>query len=165
MQTKFFRYDKNYLLREAQENLRQRLLLYLCGQARHAYNQHFNPLGLQDCTTLRICTTTPHIHSLNATYDALAAIYRYRNGSNQLELLFNGKTHLEQYHLDWSQCFAQWCQQLCSDATFVRLLLGITILKPLKGQHSLAEQRLRSMVQERFGMKVHKRRGILEKSA
>lgn len=165
MHIRFFRFDKNYLLREAQECLRQRLLLYLCSQARHAYKQHFNPLGLQDSTTLRIHSVSPKVESLYHLYDALAAIYRYRNGSNQLELLFNGKTHLEQYHLDWSQCFACWCQQLCADPAFVRPLLGITILQPAKSKHSLAEQRLRSMVQERFGLKVHKRLGILEKQA
>ncbi len=98
-------------------------------------------------------------------YDALAAIYRYRNCSNQLELLFNGKTHQEQYHLDWSQWFASWCTQLCADPAFVRLLLGITILQPPKGNISLSEQRLRTLVQERFGVKVHKRRGILAQMA
>lgn len=165
MPLKFFRSDKNYLLREAQECLRQRLLLFLCSQARHAYQQHFNPLGLLDNTTRRIYTTPPQINSLYSLYDALAAIYRYRNSSNQLELLFNGKTHLEQYHLEWSQCFACWCQQLCADPAFVRLLLGITILQPAKSKYSLAEQRLRSMVQEKWGLKVHKRLGILEKRA
>jgi hypothetical protein len=165
MQIRFFRYDKNYLLREAQEGLRQRLLLYLCSQARHAYQQHFNPLGLLDSTTLRICKTKPATDSLHHMYDALAAIYRYRNSSNQLELLFNGKTHLEQYRLDWSQCFAQWCNQLCADPAFVRLLLGITVLQPAGSRTSLAEQRLRSLVQEKFGLKVHKRRGILEQTA
>ena len=165
MLIRFFRYDKNYLLRDAQECLRPRLLLYLCSQARHAYQQHFNPLGLLDSTTLRIRNTKPSVDSLYHLYDALAAIYRYRNGSNQLELLFNGKTHLEQYHLDWSQCFAGWCKQLCADPAFVRLLLGVTILQPSKSQPSLTEQRLRSMVQEKFGLKVHKRLGILEKQA
>ncbi|AHM60863.1 hypothetical protein D770_13045 [Flammeovirgaceae bacterium 311] len=166
MQTRFFRYDKNYLLREAQEGLRQRLLLYLCSQARRAYQQHFNPLGLLDSTTVRIYNTRPNVESLHHMYDAMAAIYRYRNSSNQLELLFNGKTHLEQYSLDWSKCFALWCKGLCADPAFVRLLLGITVLQAAGNRStSLAEQRLRSMVQERFGLKVHKRRGILEQTA
>ena len=165
MHIRFFRYDKNYILREAQEGLRHRLLAYLFSQTRRAYELHFNPLGLLDSTTLRIRKTKPQLQHLQATYDALAAIYRYRNGSNQLELLFNGKTHYEQYHLEWSQCFAGWCQELCNDAAFVRLALGITVLQPTKSKHSIAEQRLRSLVQEKLGIKVHKRRGILEKSA
>ncbi|MBW3544540.1 MAG: hypothetical protein KY428_02885 [Bacteroidetes bacterium] len=165
MHTRFFRQDKNYMLREAQEQLRPRLLLYLCGQARHAYKLHFNPLGLLDSTSLRICKSKPQTRLLHNMYDALAAIYRYRNPNNQLELLFNGKTHLEQYRLDWSQCFAIWCRQLCADPAFVRLLLGITILQPPRGNTSLSEQRLRSLVQEKFGVKVHKRRGILAHTA
>lgn len=166
MLVRFFQYDKNYLLREVQQELRSRLLLYLYSQGRKAFQQHFNPLGLEDSLSLRIRTARPSLHCLHDMYDALAAIYRYRHSSNQLELLFNGKTHQEQYHLDWSLCFAGWCQQLCADPVFVRLLLGITVLQPpKKNQPSLAEQRLRSLAQERFGVKVHKRRGILEKTA
>lgn len=165
MHIRFFRFDKNYILREAQEGLRRRLLAYLFSQSRQAYEIHFNPLGLLDTTTLRIRNTRPQLQHLEATYDALAAIYRYRNASNQLELLFNGKTHFEQYHLDWSLCFRSWCQQLCSDPAFVRLLLAVTVLQPSRSKHSIAEQRLRNLVQEKFDIKVHKRRGILEKTA
>lgn len=165
MHTRFFRYDKNYILREAQEELRKRLLCYLVSQARKAYELHFNPLGLVDSTTKRIRQVKPKLECLFPLYDAMAAIYRYRNSSNQLELLFNGKTHLEQYHLDWSREFASCCQQFCADPAFVRLLLGLTVLNPGRSMHSLAEQRLRSLVQERLGLKVHKRRGILEKTA
>ncbi|WP_040397485.1 hypothetical protein [Cesiribacter andamanensis] len=166
MHLKFFRYDKNYLLRAVQEELRSRLLAYLCGQGRRAFQQHFNPLGLEDSLSRQIRSTRPRLDGLQDVYTTLAAIYRYHHGGNQLELLFNGKSHEEQYHLDWSLCFADWCSQLCADPVFVRLLLGISVLQPpKKGHPSLAEQRLRSLVQEKWGIKVHKRRGILEQTA
>jgi hypothetical protein len=166
MTAKFFRYDKNYLLRSVQEELRGRLMAYLYSRGRRAFQQHFNPLGLEDSLSRRIRTARPQLAPLADLYCTLAAIYRYQHGGNQLELLFNGKTHEEQYHLDWSRAFAGWCEQLCADPAFVRLLLGITVLQPpKKGQPSLAEQRLRNLAQEKWGIKVHKRRGILEKSA
>lgn len=159
MLPKRFTGDKNYLLREAQQQLQNRLLVYLCAQLRRGYSRQFNPLGLQDRITIKISQTQPTFQNLEGLYDTLATIYRYQHADNQLPLLFCGKSHTEAYGLEWSSWFMEQCRQLCGQAAFIKLGLGLTFLNPKLG-NNLAELRIRQYVQDIWGLKVHKRWGL-----
>ena len=159
MLPKRFTGDKNYLLREAQAILQDRLMVYLCAQLRRGYSQQFNPLGLQDRVTVKISQTQPAHQNLDGLYDTLATIYRYTHRDNQLPLLFCGKSHTEVYGLEWSAWFMQQCQHLCQQPAFIKLGLGLTFLNTQLG-NNLAELRIRQYVQDIWGLKVHKRWGL-----
>jgi hypothetical protein len=160
---KFFPLDKNYLLEEAQLSLREYLLFTLIEKAKLHYERHHNPLQLRDAFSLKIRNYRPkNSKPLWGFYQSLAGIYRFKFGHNQLELLWDGRSHYEKYQLEWAEIFKQWTDQFCGREQFVQAVLDLTVFLPENRQAQLAENRMNFVMLHFFDLKIHKSRGIVE---
>ena len=158
---RFFKFDKNYILKEAQEASREELLQQMVTFVKQAYLMQNNPLGLVDDTVRLIQESTqPETKKLEDFYTILAGIYRFKHGSNQLELLFDGATHFEKYKKDWALAFKSWYQQFCKKPTFIRAVLEVSVFYPQHRKGKLAEARMRAFLSQHFSLRIHKRYGI-----
>lgn len=158
---RFFKLDKNYILREAQEASRDELLQQLVADVKQAYMQQHNPLGLIDDTILTIQQAKqPPTDKLQDFYTILAGIYRYKHGSNQLELLFDGASHFEKYQQEWAAAFSAWYKSFCQKPSFLKAVLEVSIFYPADRKGNLAEARMRAFISQHFELRIHKRRGI-----
>ncbi len=158
---RFFKFDKNYILKEAQEASEEELLQQMVAYVKGVYLLQNNPLGLVD-DTVRVIqeTTRPQTNKLKDFYTILAGIYRFKHGSNQLELLFDGATHFEKYRQDWAKAFETWYQQFCHKPSFIRAVLEVTVFYPKHRKGQLAEARMRAFISQHFELRIHKRHGI-----
>ena len=126
---KLFPLDKNYILKEAQLITKQSLLETLVKEVKKCYLFQCNPLGLVDDTVLKITRTDEYsLLLLEDFYEHLAGIYRFKFGANQLEFLFDGRTHFEKYQEDWTAAFIQWVALFCKEENFLKAVLEATIL-------------------------------------
>jgi len=162
MNTKLlFPQDKNYILKEAQDNCRQDLLQWLAESVRSVYLSRHNPLGLQDDTVQKIeACKSFQLTSLQNFYYELAAIYRYKIGSNQLEFIFSGKSHYDKYLDDWREAFELWAEDFMTSPYFLKAMLEITILNSPQHTAFLASNRLKVYLSQYFNLRVYKYRGI-----
>ncbi len=161
---RFFKLDKNYILREAQQAGRDELLQQMVAYVKHAYMEQHNPLGLIDDTILAIQQADqPATKRLHDFYHILSGIYRYQNGSNQLELLFDGASHFEKYQQEWKEAFMDWYKSFCQKPAFIKAVLEVTVFYPSQRKGQLAEGRMRAFLSQQFDkLRIHKRYGILE---
>ncbi|MBS0000761.1 MAG: hypothetical protein KFF73_17395 [Cyclobacteriaceae bacterium] len=161
MDFRLFTLDKNYLLKEAQFQQKNQLLLELVTRVRNTYLHEYNPLGLKDevIETL-IQPSTPRLECLYNFYFELAGIYRFKYGENQLEFLFDGTPHIEKYRKDWQRHFRKWSGQFCRQKHFLRAILEGTILNPDQQTDYLIEIRLKHFLEQHFGLRIYKYRGI-----
>lgn len=162
MLQKLFPLDKNYILKEAQVATEKELLNRLVEEVRFSYLQYCNPLGLEDDTVLKI----KNYNKFNTTrleefYEHLAGIYRFKFGSNQLELLFDGKDHFEKYQEDWSEIFIEWIRGFCREENFLKAILEVTIFYPEGRKALLAGNRLKTYISQQLYIKVYKYKGIV----
>ncbi|MCZ6693219.1 MAG: hypothetical protein O6939_04875 [Bacteroidetes bacterium] len=163
MVRKFFPFDKNYLLEEAQLSSRNRLLRSLYNQVKNNYLDFHNPLGLEDNTVLKINSyTKPRLKNLHGLYEHLSGIYRYRYGENQLEILFDGTTHIKKYQEDWETTFHCWLNEFCLSTHFLKAVLECTILYPGRTKAALADARMKYFITNLFELKVFRYKGIVE---
>ena len=161
MQAKLFTLDKNYLLREAQEQSRDRLLNELVEHVRKVYLTEYNPLGLMDETIDRIASAESYeIEFLDHFYHELSGIYRFKYGENQLEILFDGTTHFEKYARDWKRAFHRWTHEFMVQKHFLRAVLQGAFLKPDAFTHRLVAVRLKLILENYFGLRVYVYHGI-----
>ncbi len=187
MVRKFFALDKNYLLEGVQLRLQDRLLVALIDQAKKAYEQLHNPLGLNDAFSEKIIhyhprsvssqteiptetevlstLSNPNCHTkdlqpLYTFYQNLAGIYRFKFGENQLGFLWDGKDHSEKYQEDWSRTFQEWTTRLCGQSQFVQSILDLTVFLPDNPHAHLAENRMNAVMLGLFEVKIHKQKGI-----
>ena len=163
---KFFDQDKNYILHGAQFDLEDELLSYLIIRTKKFYLDHFNPLGLIDDT---ISTITGHntidTEPFIMFYEHLAAIYRYKYGSNQLEFLFDGMDHYTKYSKDWENKFKEWIEGFLHQNHFLKTVLQLSVFRVEGYSHELAAGRLKNFICQHFGLKIYKYRGIIPQVA
>ena len=94
----FFDKDKNYILKEAQLKTQDKLILELYNKTVDNYKIHFNPLGIVDSTVKEILQfRLESTATLEGIYENLSAIYRYKFGNAQLEIIWDGRSHLDTY--------------------------------------------------------------------
>jgi hypothetical protein len=159
---KFFPLDKNYVLEEVQLSSQPALLFCLIEKVKQHYELRHNPLQLYDSFSLKIKEYQPkNIKLLDGFYQTLAGIYRFKYGNNQLELLWDGKSHYEKYSREWSETFEQWTEQFCSREQFIQAILDLTVFLPENRQAQLAENRMNFVMLQFFDLKIHKSRGIV----
>ena len=133
---KYFPRDKNYLLKEAQDSTKSSLLFYLLSSVKDAYSQKFNPLGLDDPISQKVKRSRKHhLDCLDEFYDSLAAVYRFKYGENQLQFLFDGRTHIEKYSEDWTETFCDWIREFCSHENFILVPNNIENPKIISAAH------------------------------
>lgn len=161
MDAKLFTLDKNYLLKEAQLQLKNLLLNELVFKVRRTYLKEYNPLGLMDEVIDKIQNNAnPRLNCLINFYFELAGIYRFKYGENQLEFLFDGTPHIEKYKKDWHRQFRKWGNLFCQQKHFLRAILEGTVINPDPNTDHLIELRLKHFLEQNFGLRIYKYRGI-----
>ncbi|MEJ0031681.1 MAG: hypothetical protein WDO15_15480 [Bacteroidota bacterium] len=127
MVRKFFLTDKNYLLEEAQLALREDLIASLLTLVKEEYQLRYNPLGLSDLFIENLKSYEGDRNSLEAFYDTLAGVYRYKFGDNQLEFSWDGIDHSEKYKKEWSEFFHNQVSTFCRNELFIKAVLDLTV--------------------------------------
>jgi hypothetical protein len=159
---KLFLLDKNYILRQAQTSAEEEGIALMVAELKHAYTLLYNPLQLMDDTYVQILSTNAFPKdSITVIYRQLSGIYRYRFGSNQLEILFDGRTHLEKYREDWLDQLREWIRELGMQEPYVKTMLRMSLLYDTESRAVFAENRCKSLINDYFSLKIVKRKGDL----
>jgi hypothetical protein len=162
---KYFPQDKNYLLKTVQAFSKDYLLRRWAHLSFEAYMVCENPLGLQDTFTLGLQEKMlDGAHILGQAYDVLAAIYRYKQGDNQLEFIWDGRTHMEYYDEEWKKTFEAWAFQLCMQREVYRQVIRAAFIDPRMGTDFL-QASVRRTALAHFGVKLSRARHLLAQSA
>ncbi|MGJ3235025.1 hypothetical protein [Marivirga sp.] len=162
MKRRFFPFDKNYLLENAQMEQKDFLMNQMVEIVKEIYLLRYNPLGLKDSSINKILSTKNfNLEELSVFYDELAGYYRYRYSSNQLELLFDGRDHQEKYKEDWSLAYKNWIIEFSKSKYFLKAVLETAIFYPDNKQSQLAYSRLKNYISDHFGIKIYKYKGIV----
>lgn len=160
---KLFPLDKNYILRQAQSLLEEELLEEMVFELKKSYTLLYNPLMLMDDTFSRILDThTFPKDRLRMIYRQLCGIYRFKNRDNQLELLFDGRTHLDKFKEDWILQLRFWMRELGQHEPFVKTLLRMTLLYDTESRAEWAENNCKAFINQYFELKIVKRKGELK---
>lgn len=161
MDNRLFLLDKNYLLKQVQADLRLELQAMMVEKIKEGYFILFNPLRLVDEKTSQIEEFQPiHFTFFDDLYEALSGIYRFQIGDNQLELLFDGRSHYEKYVDDWKDAFNQYLVDLMQKKNFVLAGLELSVFHSPENRIELAQNRMKVCVFEHFGLKIYKYKGI-----
>ncbi len=129
-QDKYFDQDKNQILRAAQGFVEPRLLNQWVEIARDKYHQAENPMGLVDDFISKVNQVQDYdVTFLSEFYELLSVIYRFTIGDNQLEFIWDGRSHYEVYAESWSEKFLEWVSDLSAQPEVYRSILKACILK------------------------------------
>lgn len=160
---KLFPLDKNYILRQAQSLLEERMLEMMVFELKRSYIQLYNPLMLMDEVFAKILDTYDYpTDRLRLIYRQLCGIYRYQHKNNQLELLFDGRTHLEKFQDEWNSQFTSWLRELGQHEQYVKTMLRMTILYDTESRAEWSENHCKFFVNQYFDLKIIKRKGELK---
>jgi hypothetical protein len=162
MTVKYFPLDKNYILKEAQDSRKEELLIALIEKVKRIYLTYHNPLGLEDDPILTIKNYKDNnTESLEYFYNALAGIYRFKFGNNQLELIFDGRSHYEKYQDDWAEMFDLWTNGFCHYEAFLKAVLEATVFSSgLNNLITITDNRMKAFITRYFEIRITKQRGL-----
>ena len=159
---KLFPLDKNYILRHAQSVLEEEMIDRMVFELKRSYTFLYNPLRLMDQTYAQILDTYDFPRErARMIYRQLCGIYRYKHGDNQLELLFDGRTHFEKFQVDWSDALVGYAQELGIHEQYVKTMLRMTLLFDTETRAEWAENHCKAFINQYFELKVVKRQGEL----
>ncbi|MFC5626533.1 hypothetical protein [Algoriphagus winogradskyi] len=159
---KLFPLDKNYILRQAQSVLEEELIDRMVFELKLSYTSLYNPLQLMDETYVQILDTFEFPRDrVRLIYRQLCGIYRYKHGDNQLEMLFDGRTHLEKFQEDWSAALVVYARELGIYEQYVKTMLRMTLLFDTESRAEWAENHCKAFINQHFELKVVKRQGEL----
>lgn len=159
---KLFPLDKNYILRQAQSMLEEELIDRMVFELKRSYTKLYNPLLLMDTTYAQILDTFEFPRDrARLIYRQLSGIYRYKHGDNQLEMLFDGRTHLEKFQEEWSAAFVGYVCELGIYEQYVKTMLRMTLLFDTESRAEWAENHCKAYINQYFDLKVVKRQGEL----
>jgi len=158
---RLFLLDKNYILKQVQADLKLELQAELIEEVKKGYSNLFNPLGLIDELSEKVAAFSPtHLFFFDELYNTMAGIYRYQVEGNQLELLFDGRSHYEKYMADWKEGFHAYVMELCQKKSFILAGLELTVFHSPEKRLELAQNRMKVCTFEHFGLKIYKYKGI-----
>ena len=156
-----FEKDRNILLKQAQEGLFNFLTGYMIKKTFDKYKIHFNPLGLVDSTYQRILDYDyDNKAELHGIYENLCVIYRYKHGDNQLEIIWDGRSHVDKYKEEWIETFDTWIDDLTNNTTFIKGILHLTALKEEGSNSVFIRNYIKAVINDHFEIKVLKRNGM-----
>ncbi|WP_296704813.1 hypothetical protein [Algoriphagus sp.] len=159
---KLFPLDKNYILRQAQSELEEAMIDRMVFELKRSYTFLYNPLRLLDQTFIQILDTFDFPRErVRMIYRQLCGIYRYKHGDNQLEMLFDGRTHLDKFKEDWSEALISHVQELGIYEQYVKTMLRMTLLYDTETRAEWAENHCKAFINQHFELKVVKRQGEL----
>lgn len=160
---KLFPLDKNYILRQAQSILEEQMLEVMVFELKKSYTILYNPLMLMDETFAKILDTYEYPKDrIRVIYRQLCGIYRFKHRDNQLELLFDGRTHLEKFQEDWSRQFLEWVHGLGYHEQYVKTMLRMTLLFDTESRAEWSENHCKFFINGYFELKIIKRKGELK---
>ncbi|MCH7403326.1 hypothetical protein ACFOUP_08240 [Belliella kenyensis] len=160
---KLFPLDKNYILRQAQTALEDKALDLMVFELKKSYTALYNPLMLMDATYNQIIDTYDFPRErIRLIYRQLCGIYRYKFGDNQLELLFDGRSHFEKFQEDWILQFSTWLRELGRFEPYVKTMLRMTVLYDTESRAEWSENQCKAFVNQYFDLKIVKRNGELK---
>lgn len=160
---KYFPLDKNYILETAQHIQKDVLLFELSELVKKNYLLRHNPMGLIDDTILKIkAHNLQGLINLEQFYNNLAGIYRYKFGKNQLDLLFDGRDHLDKYKEDWNTQFSHWVEDFCSSPYFLKTVFELTVFYSEGNTIELPLNRLNGYIHRHLDVKIYKYKGVVE---
>ncbi|NVJ87184.1 MAG: hypothetical protein HWE15_12810 [Algoriphagus sp.] len=163
---KLFPLDKNYILRQAQFAMEEELLEQMVYELKRSYTYLYNPLQLMDSTYAAILDNFEFpTDRIRLIYRQLCGVYRYLNGDNQLELLFDGKSHFDKFKEDWERSFLNYVRELGQHEAYVKTMLRMTILYDTESRAEWAENNCKAFINQHFGIRVIKRHGELKLKA
>jgi hypothetical protein len=143
--------------------LEEQMLEVMVFELKKSYTQLYNPLMLMDETFAKILDTYEYPKDrLRMIYRQLCGIYRFKNKDNQLELLFDGRTHLEKFQEDWSLQLIQWVHELGYHEQYVKTMLRMTLLFDTESRAEWSENHCKFFINEYFELKIIKRKGELK---
>ncbi len=165
MEGYYFDQDKNYLLKEAQALTKDVLLEKWVLQGIEGYIQLNNPLGLVD-DFIRTLVNVTHYDTqlLSGIYDFMAAGYRLKYSTNQLEFLWDGRSHLAVYRDEWTTQYNHWIYGLSMNDHINRSIIKACVLKQ-GGSTTLLERNLSRMVLGHLNLRWDGRKKALLKVA
>lgn len=152
------------MLEQVQLTQRDDLLSVMVEEVKRAFETEANPLGLEDkfAAKIRRYQITPRkLKPLFNFYLHLAAAYRFKFSSNQLEFMWDGRDQLEKYHEEWPQAFKKWTIEFCRQELFVQAVLDLTVFLPKNRNTELAENRMNNFMLRQFGVRLHKTKGLV----
>jgi hypothetical protein len=160
---KLYPLDKNYILRQAQSLMEDHLLDLMVFELKRSYTLLYNPLMLMDDTFAEILDNHQFPKDrIRMIYRQLCGIYRLKNGDNQLELLFDGRTHLEKFKEDWTSQFVFWIRELGIHESYIKNMLRMTLLYDTDSRAEWSENHCKSFINQHFDLKIVKRKGELK---
>lgn len=160
---KLFPLDKNYILRQAQTVMEEDLLDVMVIELKKSYTQLFNPLMLMDDTFSKILETKEFPRErIRIIYRQLCGVYRLKNGNNQLELLFDGRSHFEKFKEDWQNQFMDWLRELGNHEIYVKNMMRMTLLFDTASRAEWSENQCKFFINQYFNLKIVRRYGELK---
>jgi hypothetical protein len=159
---RLFKYDRNYILKDAQKHLQTHLVKKMIETVKKHYLVKFNPLGLEDDAVIKIKHTQKYdLQHFDEFYWHLAGIYRFQNTENQLEILFDGKSHYDKFSEEWTQAFNEWIMEFCFKETFIKAVLEASVFYSNERKGYLAFNRLKTFLVSHFEIKIYKNKGLV----
>ncbi len=156
-----FEKDKNVLLKSAQDQIFTELAHRLVEITIHKYSIHFNPLGLVDDTYQQILDYQfENLKELEGIYENLCVAYRYKYGDNQLEIIWDGKSHEEKYKDEWSDTFDRWVNDLTESPNVIKGILQLTVFNENKRNLTFVRNAVKGLINDYFEIKILKRNGV-----
>lgn len=153
-QDKYFDQDKNSILRAAQGFVEPQLLQRWIEIAYESYMMMENPMGLEDDFIIRIKKVTKYNTAfLQELYEIISAIYRYKKGNNQLEIIWDGRSHYEVYAENWSIEFEEWVKFFSVKPEVYRAILKACILKE-RANYKFLYYGIRRVILTHFELKI-----------
>ncbi|MEO1253807.1 MAG: hypothetical protein AAFY41_02815 [Bacteroidota bacterium] len=154
IEEKYFPQDKNHLLKSVQAFSKESLLDSWLETILHAYTFQHNPLGLEDDFILELKQKIQRGKELlEDNYDILAAIYRHNHSDNQLEIMWDGRSHMEAYDADWKEMYNLWINQLSLIKEIQRPIIRYAV-SDSDLNHTFLKQTVRRAILTYFGMKM-----------
>jgi hypothetical protein len=157
IEEKYFPQDKNYLLKSVQAFSKDSLLNFWLKQILIAYNMQHNPMGLEDDFILEL---KKKIHLgkelLEDNYDILAAIYRHDHSDNQLEIMWDGRSHMDAYDAEWKEMYTTWTANLSRIKEIQRPVIKYAVSES-GVNHQFLKQCIRRAILSYFGLRMRSR--------
>lgn len=156
-----FEKDKNVLLKTAQDQIFTHLAHRLVEITIHKYSIYFNPLGLVDDTFQQILDYQyENLEELEGIYENLCVAYRYKYGDNQLEIIWDGKSHEDKYKEEWGKTFDQWVDDLTENPGIIKGILQLTVFNEAKKNLNFVRNAIKGLINDYFEIKILKKNGI-----
>ena len=162
MVEKQFQNDKNYILKNIQNECRKEFLINLIRKSVNLYEQKSNSLKLNDSISNYLKKNKiKNFKNLNFFYRKLSAIYRFNHGETQLRFLWDGRSHEDHYRDKWRSFFTVETEKLINNISILKMILSVTVFNLGEDRILSNQYKLSSYIRKNFNAQVFKRKGVI----